>query len=107
MGLMDLFRPKWKHSDAAIRTEAVRQLADDDAAVLAEVARTDKDARVRRVALKKIVDASLLAEMAERDPDEQLRKAAEDKASELFLSTALGAGDEGRCLGALEHLKGG
>ena len=56
MGFTDLFRPKWKHSDPEVRAEAVRQLGDDQAALLATIAKSDADARVRRIALKRIDD---------------------------------------------------
>jgi hypothetical protein len=44
MGIADLFRPKYRHSDVRVRTEAVRALTADDAALLIQIARTDRDA---------------------------------------------------------------
>ena len=41
MGLTDLFRPKWKHSDSSVRRAAVKEL--DDQAALAYVAKNDKE----------------------------------------------------------------
>src|SRR5262249_6334309 len=104
MGFFDIFKPKWKHSDAEVRAEAVRELGDDQAALLAEIARTDSDARVRRIALKRISDAALLSQLAEHDPDESLRKAAGEKAAELLIAAACADGEEARCLQALERL---
>jgi hypothetical protein len=104
MGLLDLFKPKWKHSDAEVRSDAVRQLGEGDKATLAEIARGDEDARVRRIALKKIVDADLLKELSEHDPDEALRRTAAEKAAELWLAAALAQGDEPRSVAALERL---
>ena len=51
MGIADLFRPKYRHSDVRVRTEAVKALTADDAAILAQVARTDRDIGVRRIAM--------------------------------------------------------
>ncbi len=48
------FRPKLKHPDAAVRLQAVNDLGEGRDAVLAEVARTDTDARVRLAAANKI-----------------------------------------------------
>jgi hypothetical protein len=104
MGFLDLFRPKWKNSDADVRAEAVKELSAEDAALLAQVVRQDADVRVRRIALKKIDDPQLLGELAESDPDETLRKDAAEKASNLLLSAALADGDESRSLTALERL---
>jgi hypothetical protein len=104
MGLADLFRPKWKHSNPEVRAEAVKQLGDDQAQLLAIIVRQDRDARVRRIALKRIADAELLYEVAEHDPDEALRDAAAEKADELLLATANGA-DEARAVEALGRLR--
>src|SRR5436190_1396550 len=60
MGFLDLFKPRWKHSDPDVRAEAVRQLDENDARILAQVARRETDVRVRRIALKKIADPALL-----------------------------------------------
>jgi len=30
MGFLDLFRPRWKHSDPAIRIDAVKSLTPED-----------------------------------------------------------------------------
>jgi hypothetical protein len=105
MGFADLFRPKWKHSDPEVRAEAVRQLGDDQAPLLATIARQDQDAHVRRIAVKRIADIDVLFDVAAHDPDEALRKAAGDKAEELLLAVADGADDEARSLRALDRLK--
>ena len=102
MGFSDLFKPKWKHSNPEVRAEAVRALGEDEAALLATIAKNDADARVRRLAVKRIVDAGVLSEVAARDPDESLRKAAVEKAEEL-LSAAAVAGDD-KALDALARL---
>jgi hypothetical protein len=106
MGFLDLFRPKWKHSDPSVRLEAVKGFTSDDATELAQVVRLDRDPRVRRVALKKIDDPELLGELAVRDPDEGLRRDAAEKASELLLEAALGEDDESRSLTAVGQLSG-
>ncbi len=104
MGFLDLFRPRWKHSDPAIRIEAVKSLTPEDVVELGHVVRRDKDARVRRLALKKISDPALLEEVAEHDPDESLRRDAADKRSELLLASALSDEDESASLDAVSHL---
>jgi hypothetical protein len=104
MSFADLFRPKWKNSNPDVRAEAVRQLGDDQADLLATIARQDQDARVRRIALKRIVDAEVLYELAARDPDQSLRDAAAEKADELLLGSAT-SDEEARALEALSRLR--
>src|SRR4051812_19321398 len=70
MGFLDFFRPSWKHSNVDVRSEAVRRLDAQDAAILAKVARNDGDPKVRRIALKKIDSPELLTELGQSDPDE-------------------------------------
>src|SRR6266568_1648528 len=65
MGIIDLFRPKWRHSDAEVRAEAVRALGSNQL-----------DARVRRIAVKRLDDPRVLADIAARDPDEGIRELA-------------------------------
>jgi hypothetical protein len=50
MGLLDMFRPKWKHSDWHIRESAVKNLTDQ--VLLAKIAVRDKDWHVREMARK-------------------------------------------------------
>ncbi len=102
MGFTDLFKPKWKHSNPEVRAEAVRALGDDESTLLATIARHDADARVRRLAVKRIVDADVLSDVAAHDPDESLRKAAIEKAEEVLVSAA--AAGDGRALDALAKL---
>ena len=88
MGIADLFRPKYRHSDVRVRTEAVRALTDDDAAILEQIARTDRDIGVRRLAIEKISTAEVLAELAAAETERSLRDLAGHRAAELWTSRA-------------------
>lgn len=108
MGFLDLFRPKWKHSDPNVRLEAIKDLSsEDDLPRLMQVARHDRDVRVRRIAVKKIDDPDLLIEVAQAEPDEDLRRDAVDKAAELMLSAVLQADGAGEAAAAIAKLKSG
>ncbi len=61
MGFLDLFRPKWKNSDASIRIKAVQELNDE--AILAQLALSDEDNLVRCHAIEKIVDRNILTQI--------------------------------------------
>src|ERR1043166_462496 len=73
MGIADLFRPKHRHSDVRVRSEAVRALTADDAATLIQIARTDRDAGVRRLAIERISTADALPEIAAAETHRRLR----------------------------------
>ena len=88
MGFLDLFRSKYRHSDVRVRLEAVRSMTSDDAEILATVARTDKDASVRRVAIEKLDEVDVLAEVAKKDAEANLRDLASERAAEIWVSSA-------------------
>lgn len=77
---MDLFRPKWRHSDPPVRRDAVRQLQDP--LQLVEVAVHDADRDVRRAAIERPEDAEGLRAVALHDPEAGLREAALGKLSD-------------------------
>src|SRR5512141_1356061 len=90
MGLADLFRPKYRHSDVRVRTEAVRALSSDDVSILTQVAKTDRDIGVRRIAMEKIDEADVLAEIASKETERSLRELAGGRAAELWAALACG-----------------
>ena len=90
MGIADLFRPKYRHSDVRVRAEAVRALTVDDAAILVQIARTDRDIGVRRLAIERIDTADVLAEIAAAEPERSLRDLAGERAAQLWMQHACG-----------------
>lgn len=90
MSFLDLFRPKWQHSDPEIRAAAVRALGNGDGALLAKIARSDVDAGVRRAAIKKIDEPGLLGEVAAKDEDAELRRIAGEKLTRILVAQASG-----------------
>jgi hypothetical protein len=65
MTFMDLFRPKWKHSNFKVRCAAIEQISDQT--MLINIARNDKDENVRKAAVNKINDQAVLAEITRSD----------------------------------------
>ncbi|HVQ41054.1 MAG TPA: DUF349 domain-containing protein [Vicinamibacterales bacterium] len=99
MGFLDKLKPapRWKHTDPAVRLEAVREL--EDVAELAILAETDPDARVRRAAVPRTLDAEALGRVAASDADTETRDRAADRL------TALAAGtDEAAAVAAVRAL---
>ena len=83
-------RPAWQHPDAALRADAVRQLPGQEQTLLAEIARGDADARVRRAALRKLSDARTLAEVMAGEVDAEAR----EEAAEALMGWAAGENAE-------------
>ncbi|MDX2021069.1 MAG: hypothetical protein SF187_12585 [Deltaproteobacteria bacterium] len=103
MGLLDVFRPRWKHSNPEVRLEAVKTLDDDE--VLAQAASRDEDDRIRRLAIKQLIDPWRLKNVASVQSDEKLRAMALGRARELFVEIALsGRETEGSALAAVRDL---
>jgi len=65
-------------------------LTADDAAILIQIARSDRDIGVRRLAIERITTAEVLAEIAASEPERSLRDLAGDRAAQLWLSRACG-----------------
>ena len=93
MGIADLFRPKHRHSNVRVRTEAVKAMTPDDAELI-KVARTDSDIGVRRLAIEKIAEAPVLAELAAAETERSLRDFAGERAAALWKSKACGPDEE-------------
>ncbi len=88
MGIADFFRPKYRHSDVRVRTEAVKALTRDDAATLIQIAKSDRDIGVRRIAIEKIEQADVLADLATAESERSLRDFAGERAAQLWQSAA-------------------
>jgi hypothetical protein len=102
MALLEIFKskPKWMHSDAEVRAEAVRALPSEEQSVLATIARTDADAHVRRLALRRVKGVSVLAEIVGAEADPGVR----DDAAATLLAALMGEGDETAHTSALAAL---
>src|SRR5262249_18680229 len=107
MALLDRFRtqPRQRHPDAAVRLAFVQEIPIDERELLAEIAREDADARVRRAAVAKLMDAAALAGVAKDDADEQVRAQAVTMLRDLALESFEGVG-EAESLAAVEALEG-
>ena len=96
MPILDRFRrrPQWEDPDPLVRASAVRQLAADQAELIASIARTDEDPRVRRAAVKRLHDAAVLAEVAQTDGDAAVQEAAFEGLRDHVIATQDAAAGE-------------
>ncbi len=103
MSLLDRLRPtpRWKHADPQVRLAAVQEVEgtrEDAGEILATVARTDADARVRRAAAQRLTDPAVLGEIVRQESDDQVRQGAAD----VLLQIACGnSADADRAVSAL------
>jgi hypothetical protein len=105
MTLLDKFRtqPPQKHADPGVRLAYVQELPIDERVLLAEMARDDADARVRRAAVAKLMDPAALAGVARSDPDEGVRDQARTMLRDIALDAFEGVPDSDS-LAAVEAL---
>ena len=105
MAILDRFRaqPRQKHPDPAVRLGYVHEIPITEHELLAEIAREDGDARVRRAAAAKLMDPPALAAIARDDADESVRTAAIGMLRDLALESFEGAG-EAESLAAIDAL---
>lgn len=104
MGIKDIFRPSWKHSDAAVRIKAVRAMEVDDEPLLLQIAESDEDRSIRELATSKINSADALDDLADRCGDDPLAGQARERASSLRISLAVQGEDEAGATEALARI---
>jgi len=92
MAFLDLFRPKWKHSDWTVRIEAIKEVTDQK--VLASVAKNDVRRDVRIAAIKKVMDQNVLIDVAKDDKDGYVRVAAIEKVTDQNVLIDVAKNDE-------------
>lgn len=74
MGLLDLFRPNWLHSNPTIRLRALESISDSK--TLIRIAREDADDDVRQAAIRRIDDGEVLSRIAMTGPIAGAHRAA-------------------------------
>lgn len=77
MSIIDLFRPKYKHSNAEIRMKSVENLNDQK--LLVKIATEDENIGVKKRAINKLVDQKILFKIATESENNDLRKTAINK----------------------------
>src|ERR1700693_2125152 len=83
MALLDLFRPKWRHSDVEIRLKAVSKI--ENHVLLARIATEDKNVSVCKAAVWRVNDQTLLTKIALEAKAECVRATAAQRVSDQVL----------------------
>jgi hypothetical protein len=104
MGLMDLFRPKWKHSKREVREAAAQSLTDQS--ILREIAKTDEAFGIRLFAVEKLTNQAPLAEIAKTEKKPSVRKAAVNKLDDQALLVEIAGTERNHdvCRAAVERV---
>jgi hypothetical protein len=105
MALTDLFRPRWKHSDVAVRETAVAELDLKHLEVLKEIAGTDEAVSVRLVAVARIDDRSTLEQLVGQDNDMEVLQAIAGKLDLIQKAVACSNGEVATRVGAVHQIR--
>jgi Domain of Unknown Function (DUF349) len=109
MSFLDRFKtqPKYRNPDPAIRLAGVAELPDDAEhwGVIAELAASDEDVRVRRAAIERISVVGYLARIARTEKDETLRRELAERLVAIANAPADNDGDAAAALDGLSDQK--
>lgn len=104
MAFFNLFKPKWQHSDPAVRLKAVTETAEIDTPTLVQIATTDADATVRHTAANRINDWHLLVEVSSAANDPAIGREIAARIDTLQLNELLAATGIAAKLNALANI---
>ena len=109
MSFLDRFKtqPKYRNPDPAVRLAGVAELPDDaeNWGVIAELAASDEDVRVRRAAIERINVVGYLARIARTERDESLRRELAERLIAVANAPAQSDGDAAAALDGLSDQK--
>jgi hypothetical protein len=109
MSFLDRFKPqpRWKNADAAVRAASIADIPDDaeHREVIADLAATDEDVRVRRAALMRVPDVALLVSRGRAEVDPDLRREIADRLLAVALAPAASDAAAGIALGGLDDAR--
>lgn len=98
------FKPRWQHSKATVRVQAINRLSPEKAEhleVLSQLARQDQSAEVRQAAVERLVLPELLTEILEKDADPGIRRSAAQRLCKLILDDECPASQRISCVSRL------
>ena len=104
MSVLERFASPLRSSDAAVRVKAVQKHPPEDTKALAELARSDPDARVRKEAVRRIDAPRVLLDLTDSAGDDTTRRLARSRAESLLVKIAADDRDLGESQRALRLL---
>ena len=99
--------PKWKHADPVVRAAAVAEIPDDaeHRPILAELAGSDEDVRVRRAAVVRVDAVAELVALARSERDDDLRREIAERLVAIATTPREADGDAALALDGLADAK--
>jgi uncharacterized protein DUF349 len=109
MSFLDRLRhqPKWKHADPLIRASAVADLPDDPEhqQIIAELAGSDPDSRVRKAAVARVSSVAELVALASQETDDEIKSELSERLVAIACSQADEDGDAALALDGVSDQK--
>jgi hypothetical protein len=85
MSLLDVFKPKWQHSDSAMRKQAIQNLGSIDLDALLDIAKNDSEAEIRKLAVQKISAPVYLNDLLKTEQDTLVQNAIKEALRKYWL----------------------
>lgn len=108
MSVLERFASPIRSRDASVRLKAVHKHPPEDTGTLADLARSDPDARVRKEAVRRLEAPRVLLDLIDSAGDEAARRLARSRGEALLVKIAADDRDEAesrRALGLLTPLR--
>ncbi|MDR2732556.1 MAG: DUF349 domain-containing protein [Fibromonadaceae bacterium] len=87
MSLLDVFKPKWQHSDFAVRKQAIQSLSSTDLDALLDIAKNDSDADIRKLAIKKVSSPVHLNNLLKTEENVSVQNAIRESLRKAWFKT--------------------
>jgi hypothetical protein len=105
MKFVDFFKPRWKHSDPRIRSEAIREMeAEYHLEDLVSIVISDELLENQKLALKKIDEEDALLKILENTKEKSIRESAQIKLNDIRVKNISRAGSASSAFQILESI---
>jgi len=87
MSLLDVFKPKWQHSDSAMRKQAIQSLDSTDLDALLDIAKNDSETEMRKLAIQKISSPVHLNDLLKTEQDASVQNVIKEALRKHWFKT--------------------
>ena len=90
MSLLNIFRPKWQHSEPEVRVQAILALGPENQDIFETAVTSDENPEVRSAAVRKLTSITFLREILLKESDTDIKRLAETRMQEEIIKTLKG-----------------